>query len=147
MLMSSYPSLTTTKRLCSEGSDYSNEHFEVRFYSGSSVMSLSHPSLMWPSVATRMLLRPFSSSDERQLMSHELVATQGHNINGHSVISPGPVVIKSHNSRAVRLVPPHLQKGGLTHISTCLHQVHCRGNHGYAKLISRVSMNVVMFFL
>jgi hypothetical protein len=46
---------TTTKCRCSEGggeeSDFSNGHLVTHFYSGSSVMSLNHPSLLWTSVA------------------------------------------------------------------------------------------------
>jgi hypothetical protein len=79
--------------------------------------------------------------------SHEPIATQGHNNNGHSVISPGPVATKAHNNRAVRLLPPHYQKIGLAHISTCLHRVHCGGDHGYTKLISGVTVHAIVFFL
>jgi hypothetical protein len=49
--------ITTIKRLCSDqggggGSDFSNLHLVTRFYSGSSVMSLNRPLLLWPLVTT-----------------------------------------------------------------------------------------------
>jgi hypothetical protein len=41
---------TTIKRLYSDGgwSNFSNKYLVTHFYSGSSVMSLNHTSLMWP---------------------------------------------------------------------------------------------------
>jgi hypothetical protein len=36
---------------------------------------------------------------------------------------------------------------GLTQISTCLHGVHGGGDQGYTKLISGVTLVVIIFFL
>jgi hypothetical protein len=57
-----------------------------------------------------------------RVMSHESVATQGHNSNGRSMISSRPVATKVYSSRATQLVTPHSQKVGLTNISNGLQQ-------------------------
>jgi hypothetical protein len=41
-------------------------------------------------------------------MSHELIATQGHNSDDHSVILPRPVVTKGHNSDDHSVISPGL---------------------------------------
>jgi hypothetical protein len=99
------PTNSTKKHLCSDrGSDFSNRHLVIHFYSGSLVISLNHLSLLWPSIAmgsgdiTSSIFAIVTIWYQRPWTSHEPVPTQGHSSDGHLVISPGPVATKGHNS-------------------------------------------------